>query len=85
MIELKIGGEQPTPPDRVVEFTFRRHEMASTNKPDAQVAFLVGRELTGPGPILTKCYPIKVDGRRQQVTVRRRDFEKLGFTVVVED
>lgn len=84
MIELKIGGELPPPPDRVVEFNFRRHEMAQHNRSDSQKAFLVAQELSGPGPVLTKCYPIKIDGRTQTVTVRRRDFEKLGFVVIVE-
>lgn len=80
MIKVEIANEQEDPV-KSVKFEFRRHHLAHTNAALAQRAFLVASSESQD----LQAYAIKVDGITQVVEVRRRDFEKLGFRVVVVD
>lgn len=85
MIKLVIKGERPEPPpERTVEFTFRRHKQAMSTRSVEQTAYLVGIE-PSHGNFAAEVYPIKVDGERHIVEVRKAEFEKLGFDVIVRD
>jgi hypothetical protein len=81
MIKLIIAGEQPEV-ESTVRFEFRRHK----TEPSADyLAYLVGEVVAGPSLVYPTLYPIKINGRTKTVEVRRRDFEALGFTLVVKD
>lgn len=80
MIKLILAEEEPKPVP-TVRFEFRRHFQASTTKAVEQQAFLTGESEARN----IKVYPVKIDGDRQTVEIRRKDFEALGFVVVVKD
>lgn len=80
MIKVILADEQQPlePPPREVVFNFRRRN--SPNQSQAEQLFITaieGRE--------SEQFPLKIDGKTQVVTVRRRDWSKLGFSVEVID
>lgn len=84
MIRIEIVGEAAPPPepDRVVKFDFRRHANPHSMGTEQQV-FLVA--LAGGANYGGDWYPLKIDGLRKKVYVRKVTFEALGFEVVVEN
>jgi hypothetical protein len=78
MIKLIIGDETPSV-ERTIHFEFRRH----ANVNSQHLAYLVGTDVDRSS--LPAIYPVKIDGAKKVVEIRRRDFEALGFTVDVRD
>lgn len=78
-IKLIDAREQPSYLKEVV-LEFRRHSAAQHNPTKANIFYIVAPDPTSRN---TSVYPIRIDGDTQVVTVRRSDWEKLGFKVEV--
>jgi len=84
MIRVELQNEQrPVTPRRV--FDLRRHKQQEQPS-NSEKIYLTVRATDGNGGVLAdEEYPVVIDGRTGIVKIRKRVFETMGFTVVMED
>lgn len=86
MIKVELENEQPKHEAKVI-FDFRRHKQADQPSNREKLYLTCRLQPSETGPAITyysETYPIVIDGNKQIVKIRTREFEKLGFRVDIE-